>query len=176
MNDEDCVVTTCLKRISRQWVFVALCTFACVVSAGEMSPDNLIAEITNITYRNHDEYLVEITLGKWSGGILDPERLEISFSAQSEVLGQWIELARRRADGPKKSIRPEGRIVTITEIVSIPLSSPYLFRNHEGDVNMRFIYKLESTGTRFAGDRGNTGESAYWVTPRTNRWVLREGM
>jgi hypothetical protein len=176
MIDDDRVVKACLKRISLVWIFVSLCIFAGVVTAGEMPPDHLTVEIANITYRNNEEYRVEITLGNRSGGSLDPERFEVSFSAQSEVLGQWIELDCRSADGPGKGTLPGGNTLIITEIVSIPLSIPHLFRNHEGDVNLRFRYKLISASRGSTDASKYREESAYWLTPRTDRWVLREGM
>jgi hypothetical protein len=172
----------CLKRTAPIYIFVifvALCAFAVVGFAGEIAPSHLAAEVSNITYRNNDEYLMEITVANRSGGDLDLEGYEAIFSAQSEVIGRWIELDRRMAGGSRRnaglSIAGEGKWKA-NEIVTLPLAVPHLFRNHEGDVNVRFKYKLTFTGAGPPGERKESGESAYWVTPRTNRWVLREGM
>ena len=176
MIDDDRMVKACLKRISLVWIFAALCPFAGVVAAGEMPPDHLTVEIANITYRSNDEYRVEITLSDWSGGSLEPEGFEVSISAQSEVLGQWIELDHRRADELGKDNLAGGRTGTIIEIVALPLTIPHLFRNHEGDVNLRLRYKLKSSGRELSDAGKYREEYVYWLTPRTDRWVLREGM
>ncbi len=179
MIDVEGMPDACLKNTAPICIFVALCVFAGAGFAGEMTPGHLTAEVSNITYRNNDEYLMEITITNRSGGAMDLDGYEASFDAQSEVLGQWIALDRRMTGGPARSAgltMPGRRTGKTTEIVTLPLALPHLFRNHEGDVNVRFRWKLKSASAASPGEGNDAGESAYWVTPRTDRWVLREGM
>jgi hypothetical protein len=168
-----------IKKTALICIFVALCSFTGAGFAGEMIPDHLTVEVADITYLNNDEYLVEITIGNRSGGALELEGYEASFSAQSEILGQWIELDRRMAAGPAHSgglaMAGAGKW-NAKEIITLSPAAPHLYRNHDGDVNVRFRYKLTFTGAFSPGDGTESGESAYWVKPRTNQWVLREGM
>ena len=168
-----------LKNIDLIQMVAVLCVYAGAGIAGEMSPGHLAAEISSITYRDNDEYLVEITMTGRSGRTADLDGYETSFSAQSEILGRWIELDHRITAGPGCSAEgtaPDVKILKITAIVTIPLAIPHLYKNHDGDVNMRFRYTLTYAGIASPGDDNDAGESAYWVTPRTDRWVLREGM
>jgi hypothetical protein len=104
---------------------------------------------------------------------------EVSFFAQSEVLGRWIELGHHAASGLMRiaglAMSGEGKWKT-REIIAIPLTLPHLYRNHDGDINVMFRYKLKFTRTASPREHEDEGESAYWVTPKTNRWVFREGM
>lgn len=160
-------------------MFVALCAYAGAGFAGRMTPDHFAAEVSNITYQNNDEYLVEITITNSSNETVVLEGYEASFSVQSEILGQWIELSHRAVGVPGHPAglaALSGKKWKTTETVIIPFAGPHLFRNHEGDMNLLFRYKLKLTGTSSSREGEDGGESAYWVTPQTDRWVLREGM
>jgi hypothetical protein len=168
-----------VKKTALICIFVALCSFTGAGFAGDMIPDHLTVEVVNITYLNNDEYLVEIAIGSRTGEALELEEIEVSFSAQSEILGQWIELDRRMAAGTPHSVEfamAGERKWKAEEIITLAPEAPHLYRNHEGDVNVRFRYKLRFTGAYSPRDGKDAGESAYWVKPRTNQWVLREGM
>ena len=158
--------------------FAVLTMYVRASSAAQATPGKLTAEVSQITYQSHDQYLVEITIKNTFIETVALNGYELNFFAQSEALGQWIEL-RRTPCGPGDGVGlvfTAGRKWKTTELVIIPLADPHLFRNHDGDVNLLFRYNLKSTDAAAPGEGEDGGESAYWVTPRTDRWVLREGM
>jgi hypothetical protein len=168
-----------LKKTPPILMFVALYAFAGARSAWEMTPFHLITEVSNITYQKNDDYLVEVTIANRSGETVVLREYEASFSAQSEILGQWIDLGYRAEGNAAHSAGldlPAQKESRTTMIMSIPLSDPHLYRNHEGDVNVRFRYRLKFSERSPGKDIEDEGEGFYWITPRTDRWVLREGM
>ena len=160
-------------------IFAVLCAYAGTCPAEEAAVGHFTAEISRINYQNNDEYLGEITIEHRLIETVILKDYRVSLFAQSEALGQWIELGRPIASVLKGStgitMSGEGKWKT-TEIIAIPLTLPHLYKNHDGDVNVMFRYKLIFTPGDSSEELENEGESVYWVTPKTDRWVLREGM
>lgn len=166
----------CLKTAAI--ALLILCANAAADSARPETSQAVTAELSNIAYLSGSEYLVEVSIANATSGPIDLSRSDFHFSAQSDVLGQWIDLGWRRDAGLQRDSRAllPGEERGTGVIVTLPVSLRHLYRNHEGDVNMRFQYTFMCPNGASPTGQKCTGESAYWVTPETSRWVLREGM
>lgn len=164
---------------------VRYCCCAAVVLGGagagdclavDPSLEHLSVAVEDISYLGNNNYKVEITIYNRSGETIVVKECSETFAVQTEILGRWQELVASggtRAGGavllPRKGVR-------VAHIVHIPLDLPSLYRNSEGDINMLFKYRVRFANSSGSRLRSNIGESAYWITPKTNTWVLREGM
>jgi hypothetical protein len=169
----------CLKKTASIFMSVALYCYTSVASGEEMTPCHLSAGVSNIHYLNDDNYRVEIVLANTSSELAVLEGYEAFCSAQSEILGRWIDLVCHEEidSGLNPGLDLPAQMESkATMIMSIPLSNPHLYRNHEGDVNVRIIYKLKISRCGSGSNYESVEERAYWIAPRTDRWILREGM
>jgi hypothetical protein len=135
--------------------------------------------IENISYTGDDAYRIEVLLTNASKSVCRVRLFEEEYYTQSEILGQWIVLkdtaVKGLPDNEGISIPPKGgnKIVTV---VTVPLDAPNLYRNGFGDINLLFKYHVQFTVDSGSAMMDSTGDSSYWITPKTDKWVLREGM
>jgi hypothetical protein len=136
-------------------------------------------EVENIFYVDNDKYKIEISLINKSDKNILLKQFKDTYYTQTEVLGQWASLNKQSDNnftddqGHLLSSHGKQKIVTI---IKIPLNIPRLFINSYGEINMELVshmnFKIQNQDKVFELN----GASLYWITPKTNKWVLREGM
>ncbi|MDA8239437.1 MAG: hypothetical protein M0Z67_03590 [Nitrospiraceae bacterium] len=168
-----------LQRMFRYGCFAA-------IVLGSMAADDCFAvnpsfaylnvTVGNISYQGNNNYRVDITVYNRSDGTIVLKEDKETFYVQTEILGRWQELSTsHRGDYGNTVLLPKkGRQVIY--ILNIPLNIPSLYTNSEGDINMMFKYLIRFVFGSEPVLRSNSGESSYWITPKTDTWVLREGM
>jgi len=140
------------------------------------SPEELNVIVENISYQGNNRYMVDIKIYNRSNKpILLKERRE-TFHVQTDVLGRWEELSALASSNAKNSLLPPRKRLQVVYILDIPLNIPSLYRNNEGDINVMFKYMIRYAIGSLTDAQSYQGESSYWVTPKTNNWILREGM
>ena len=144
--------------------------------AANSSFEYLSVTVENISYQGNNNYKVDITLNNLSDKTIILKERSAAFYIQTEILGQWKELSTSDASGAVSALLPPRKGLRVAYILNIPLTIPYLYRNSEGDINMMFRYLIRFVPGSGTGLRSNSGESSYWITPRTDIWILREGM
>ena len=143
-------------------------------SPAKTRPIDLVkAGIENIFYSGEDDYRIEIALLNRSPQAISVRECDLQFHVQTGY--GWTRLHEAATDASRNGgdiylpALGKKRIVTV---VKIPLTIPGLFRTYEGDISFQFRYRL-----RFADTAGaKQDEPLYWITPRTGKWVEREGM
>lgn len=132
--------------------------------------------IEDISYRGNNQYRVDVVIHNRSGKAIALKEYSLSFFIQTEILGRWEELSAMRDGDNAITALPPREARHGSYILSIPLTIPSLYINSEGDINMMFKYRMRVAGGPGAGHHSHSGESSYWITPKTNSWILREGM
>ncbi len=120
-----------------------------------------------------DTYLVDGSVSFPDSAVSLVNRFEERFFAQTET--GWALL--KEVD-PGAFVRPAETAPGVSRIdlrLGIPLSIPGLFRTYEGDVSLMQKIRYECTN-RSGGKSMKEEELLYWITPRTSKWILREGM
>lgn len=158
-----------------------LITIAYTVSAysSDIPSVYMKVEITEITYIGDDNYKIETTLMNNSNKNILIKEIKKQFYAQSEILGRWISLDIE-ADSTffERSniyIKPD-RYQKFVAVVQLPLDIPRLYLNGFGDLNLKLRYQVHFTINDKSMIYKQSDESSYWITPRSDKWVLREGM
>lgn len=145
--------------------------------AADPAIDYLDASIEDISYRGDNRYRVDVVVRNRSNKTIAVKESSLSFSVQTEILGRWEELsAARDGDNAITPALPPLEAMHGFYILNIPLDIPSLYINSEGDINMMFKYRIRFAFAPGSGLRSQSGESSYWMTPKTNSWTLREGM
>lgn len=139
--------------------------------------DTISIEVTNITYQGESTYRIIVSLTNVSQRTISLTAFEEKFFVQSEVLGRWINLADYHPHTKSEdSSLPPGRQLKVYELVEIPMTTPGLYLNGFGQINLRFLYTMSVCCGEKAESLSQNGEKFYWITPGTNKWTLREGM
>jgi|GEM_PF-3786674 len=131
--------------------------------------------IKNIHYRGNDDYEVRILLINKTDKSLSMDELECKFYIQTEIIGQWRELNSR-------GLKPQGFILPASQkeiqiFINIPTEKlKDVYRNFEGDINLLFTCRAVLHTKGSSEDLVESGEFLYWLRPKTNIWILREGM
>lgn len=167
-----------LQRINRYSLSAAIVLSG--IAAGDCFAVNpsfeyLSIEVDSISYQGNNNYKVDMTVYNRTANTITLKEHSASFYVQTEILGQWKELSTS-ASGAAGALLPPRKGLRVAYILNIPLAIPSLYRNSEGDINMMFRYLIRFVAGSEVGLRTNSGESAYWITPKTDTWVLREGM
>lgn len=143
--------------------------------AVDQSFEYLNVEVESISYQGNNTYTVDVSVYNRTANTITVKEHRASFYVQTEILGQWKELSTSSSGAAGALLSPR-KGLRMAYILNIPLTIPSLYRNSEGDINMMFKYVLRFVPGPGTGLRSNSGESSYWITPKTNTWVLREGM
>lgn len=167
--------------LSVHWCFIIILVIvgSPVAIADNSSMHYIKVEVTNISYVGDDNYTIEIILHNESDQDYLITNFERKFYTQTEILGQWKLLDSTSGNDfimneyPYLSAEDNKSISTV---VNIPLTIPDLYFNAYGDINIKLIVSLEYSENNRSDKYNNSVESSYWITPRTNKWVLREGM
>jgi len=129
----------------------------------------------DIHYRGNDDYDVRILLINKIDKSVSIDELECKFYIQTEIIGQWRELKGRR-------LKPQGLILPASQkeiqiLITIPVEKfKDVYRNFEGDINLLFTYRAVFHTEGSSEGLVDSGEFFYWLRPKTNIWILREGM
>ncbi|MGD2080103.1 MAG: hypothetical protein PVJ36_03090 [Nitrospirota bacterium] len=136
-------------------------------------------EVAEISYMEDGSYRIDLAITNDSDEVIVVTEVSGTFLAQKEALGQWILLDSRPSGKPSGSeaftIRPEDDGI-FSFIVDIPLDMPGLYINAYGDINLKVTHEIKVAVDDEAAALMSSGDSLYWVTPGTSKWVLREGM
>lgn len=136
-------------------------------------------EVENISYVDKDKYKIEISLINKSDKNIIFEQFKDTYYTQTEVLGQWASLNQQTVKNftdERNPLIPSKGKQKIVSIVKIPLTIPRLFINAYGEINLKLVshvsFKMHNQDKVF----NLSGASQYWITPKTDKWILREGM
>ncbi|HEX8948528.1 MAG TPA: hypothetical protein VF790_06175 [Dissulfurispiraceae bacterium] len=132
--------------------------------------------IENISYQGDSKYKVEVVVDNRSDEAIDLKEWSKAFYVQTEILGRWERLRSSCMRAAASTLLPPRKSVRELCTLNIPLTIPSLYRNNDGEINVRFKYMMRSIPGLEAGIRSEEGESSYWIKPETDTWVLREGM
>jgi hypothetical protein len=148
-----------------------------LADAADIVTGHIRVEITKITYNGNDNYEIEISLKNNSDTNTVIKKVRKQFNVQSEVLGQWIELGIERDTELSGNISIEAyKERSLISVVNIPLSIPKMYLNGFGDLNLKLVSELTLKVSDRPTDFIQADESSYWITPGTDKWILREGM
>jgi hypothetical protein len=140
------------------------------------SVEYLNITVENISYQGNNDYRVDITVYNRSDKTILLKEHSETFYAQTEILGRWKELSASHYGGDESTVLLPQKGRQVVYILNIPLDIPALYTNSEGDINMMFKYLIRFVLGSETGLRSNYGESSCWITPKTDTWILREGM
>jgi|GEM_PF-2183931 len=140
------------------------------------SPVELNVTVENIAYQGHNRYMVDIAIYNRSDKPILLKECRETFYVQTDVLGRWEELSALASSKAGSALLPPHKRLQVVYILNIPLTIQSLYRNSEGDINMMFKYLIRYVFGSRADVHSHYGESSYWITPKTNNWILREGM
>lgn len=165
--------------LSRSILFLVLFLTSHPVVCADTDGGFIRVKVDEISYVGDSNYQIEVILINESADNYHIKQFEERYYAQTEILGRWepIESAsiKDMTDYKNQFLGAKKKRNIIFQ-VKIPLDIPHLYLNAYGDVNVKFTYMLKFTDVKGANIFNNSGESFYWITPETNKWVLREGM
>jgi len=167
-----------LQRSARYALFGAIVLGSMAISncfAVNPPIEYLNVEVESISYHGNNNYKVDITVHNRTANTITMKEHSVSFYVQTEILGRWNRLSSS-ASGAAGALLSPHKGLRMAYILNIPLTIPSLYRNSEGDINMMFKYLIRFVAVSEAGLCSNSGESSYWITPKTDTWILREGM
>lgn len=161
----------------RCFAIIMLCGY-CAGNSFAVSPsfEYLTVTVENISYQGSNNYRVDITVFNRSNKAIALKENSQTFYVQTRILGQWKELSASRHESDKSTVILPQKGRQVVHILNIPLTIPALYTNNEGDINMMFKYLIRFALGSETGLQSNSGESSYWITPKTDAWILREGM
>lgn len=135
--------------------------------------DYMGIKVHNISYSGNDEYRIEIIMMNNSKQNVMITGFEIKLYVQTDSGLSLI------SDSGKDSL--SGIFYSMEQrktssIAKVPFDMPQLFRTYEGDVSLILTYKLLFTTGSLKEAFIKSGDEYYWIRPRTDRWLHREGM
>ena len=180
---KECSLIILLQQISGD---IFRCSpFVCVVFiimvtgngfATSPSVEHLNITVENISYQGNGNYKVDIMIYNRSDKTIVLKEHRETFYVQTEILGRWKDLSVFRLGSEAIAQIPPLKGLQMAYIVNIPLDLSNIYTNSEGDVNMMFKYWIQFLLSSETDVRSHYGENSYWITPKTDTWILREGM
>jgi hypothetical protein len=151
-----------------------------VRDAEAAAPDaggSLTVSIKDIRYSGNDEYLVTLSVINGSSKEFLIRRIDCRFELQKE--NGWHAL-RTSQPGSMRLILPlalaaDARSEFAVRL-DVPLAFPKLFKTYEGDISLMLTYRLQYYAHPEDREVTVQGESLYWMSPGTSKWIHREGM
>ncbi len=163
---------------ARALILIAGMFLPAVLSARPAIPSearcSVNATIDSIRYKGNDDYLITVTLSFAASENAFIKGFEQYFSIQTERGWSSLKASERSTTAPAAG-NASGAPGKVHLMLSIPLNTPDLFRTYEGDISLMQKIGYECTDRR-SGGSGKEEERLYWITPRTSKWILREGM
>lgn len=144
--------------------------------AGMMQRHDVRVEVEEIRYIGEDDYRIEMSLTNNSEARIILEAADRAFSVQTET--GWLPLREKDIEGSftGKGPIPAGGMKKTASTVHIPPQAPHLFRTYEGDLSLLLRYELRYGVHGRPSNIKKQSEEYYWISPRTGKWLHREGM
>jgi hypothetical protein len=146
-------------------------------AAGYDIAGSLTVSIENIRYTEIDEYLITLAIVNRSAKAYHINRIDCIFKLQKE--NGWHALQSGQPAG-KRLILPllvaAGAQSDFKVHVKVPVALPGLFKTYEGDISLMLTYHLRYDNDSAGNEAIIAGESLYWISPGTSKWIHREGM
>lgn len=142
----------------------------------ECSRSDIKITIKTITYEGRDNYSLITSVINDSSQDVRVSRFEEHFFMQTKkgwYLLRTIDVASDAANGV--FLLSQGAKKEYSARLNIPINMPETFRTYEGDISLMQRYTLRCIDGS-GNESQKTDEVLYWVTPRTAKWTLREGM
>jgi len=138
----------------------------------DMTRPGIRFNVERVRYTGDDTYEVELAFENETRWPIGMNSFVNDFSVQSEVIGQWIPLSVKKANGPGSNEQAHVRVL----LVRIPENLPGLYRNMDGEMNLRIVSRLHETTENPGRELLMDAVRHYWVPPGSGEWILREGM
>ncbi len=162
---------------ARTLVLIAGILFPIVLPAPAIPSEarcSVNAAIDSISYKGEDSYLITVSLSFTASENALIKGFGEYFFIQTDRGWASLKASDRGTTAPPAG-NASGAPEKVHLLLSIPLNTRDLFRTYEGDISLRHTLS-------FVCSDGGDGESRkeeerlYWITPRTSKWILREGM
>ncbi len=161
---------------ARALILIAGMLFPSVLPAPAIPSEarcSINAAIDSISYKGDDSYLITVTLSVADSENSRSNDFEEHFFVQTDK--GWSPLKVSKSDTAFTAGDVSGTSKKESLKLLIPLNAPDLFRTYEGDISLMQKIRYECADNR-GGESRKEEERLYWITPRTSRWILREGM
>jgi hypothetical protein len=138
---------------------------------------DLKVSIEKMQYKGNDTYSLLITVANESSREIQIKEMEQHLLIQTDK--SWEPLKTENGNSPSHRngllLAADAKNESIV-IIRIPLTMPDIFRTYEGDVSLKYTYRMRYVDHRSSKEYIKTNEDYYWITPRTLKWIQREGM
>lgn len=145
--------------------------------SSERLSHNLKISVSDIKYAGDNRYRITFLIKNKSSGILIIRKPAIAIYTQVNTGRWWEEIVTdyRKSFNPsdKVSFKPY-ETIDVPLTVRIPdIENSNLFINFEGDISIKI--ECEITSGNHSADI-EMEEMYLWLRPKTDKWILREGM
>lgn len=130
-------------------------------------------KVSNISYSGNDEYRIEIMMMNNSKQNIMITGFETKLYVQTD---SGISLISDSGKDSLSGIFYSMEQRKTSSIAKVPFDMPQLFRTYEGDISLILTYKLLFTAESLQEAFTKSGDEYFWISPRTDRWLHREGM
>ncbi len=147
------------------------------VCAEERPKADLKVSIKKMQYKGNDTYGLHIIVANISSRAIKLNELEQHLFIQTDM--GWEPL---NIESGNISSHGNGFLMTAGAIheslftIRIPLTMPDIFRTYEGDISLKHTYSMRYVDHHSGKEYLKADEDYYWITPRTLKWIQREGM
>jgi hypothetical protein len=147
---------------------------------GQILDEDICLKVTmdSISYLGNEIYEMKTRLTNISGKSVQLAEYRQNFIIQNDGIGKWTILKHELSAGEKESavLLTPGQDAKYSSTVAIPPSIPLLYRNNDGEINLRLEPKVLFIILPGQQLIENGEESSYWLKLGTSEWILREGM
>jgi hypothetical protein len=157
--------------------FLFYMIFQYAVCAEEGPKAYLKVSIKKIQYNGNDTYSLLTMVANVSSREIQIKKMEQHLFIQTDK--GWEQLKTENGNIPSHG---NGFLLTAdathesTVTIRIPLTMPDIFRTYEGDISLKYTYRVRYVDHRSDKEYLKADEDYYWITPRTLKWIHREGM
>lgn len=157
--------------------FVFYMIFQHAVCAQEGPKADLKVSINKIQYKGNDTYSLLIMVTNVSSREIQIKAMKQHLFIQTDK--GWEPLKTENGNIPSHG---NGFLLTANAThesivtIRIPLTIPDIFRTYEGDISLKHTYSIRYVDHRSDKEYLKADEDYYWITPRTLKWIQREGM
>jgi len=145
--------------------------------AEERPKADLKVSINKMQYKGNDTYSLLIMVANISSREIQIKVMEHHLYIQTDK--GWEPLNTENGNIPSHG---NGFLLTADAThesivtIRIPLTMPDIFRTYEGDISLKHTYNMRYVDHRSGKEFLKADEDYYWITPRTLKWIQREGM
>lgn len=166
------------------WVFLGMAlTFVSymivqhAVFAEEGPKADLKVSIKKLQYKGNDTYSLLIVVTNVSSSEIQIKEMEQHLYIQTDK--GWEPLKTENGNIPSHDngfLLTTGATHESIVTIRVPLTMPDIFRTYEGDISLKHTYNMRYVDHRSRKEYHKADEDYYWITPRTLKWIQREGM